>query len=218
MTEAPRREAVADLVGGLCYALLRVYQITAAATASAPSVELAERQAGFAQDEFARHRRLRARLDELAADPRASMDRFREAVDAFYEAAQPDRWLEAQAFHFVGNTITTDFAEIVSGRLDDETAASVREALTGRTEQEAFALEQIRAALDAEGVAARERVAHYTAELVGAALNNFREALLASNTLEVVLGGPDDLKEVVLELLGRHRERLERLEIEPIDD
>lgn len=218
VTEAVRREAVADLVGGLCYALLRVYQITAAAVASAPSISLAERQAAFAHEEFDRHRRLRARLDELTADPQGAMDRFRMMVDSFYEAAQTDRWLEGQTFHFVGNTITTDFAAIVAGRFDDATATAVREALTGRTEQESFALGQILEALDAEGAEARERIVHYTAHLVGSALNRFREALLASNTLEIALGGPDAVKEVVLELLGRHRERLERLGLEQVDD
>lgn len=218
VTEAARKEAVADIVGGLCYALLRVYQITAAATAGAPSIDLAERQAAFAHDEFARHRRLRARLDELTAEPQAAMDRFRETVDAFYVAAQTDRWLESQTFHFVGNTITTDFAEIVASRFDDKTAAAVREALTGRTEQESFALGQILDAIEAEGAPARDRVAHYTASLVGAGLNRFREALLGSNSLEVVLGGPEAVKDVVLELLGRHRERLVRLGIEQLED
>jgi len=217
VTEAARKEAVADLVGGLCYALLRVYQITAAATASAPSIDLAERQAAFAQEEFARHRRLRARLDDLTDQPQEAMDRFRETVDAFYLAAQPDRWLESQTFHFVGNTITTDFAEIVASRFDDQTAAAVREALTGRTEQESFALGQILEAIEREGADAREAISHYNANLIGAGLNRFREALLASNSVDVVLGGPEAVKDVVLELLGRHRERLERMNIEQLD-
>jgi len=217
-TEAARREAVADLVGGLCYALLRVYQIAAAGTASAPTVGLAETQARFAAEEFDRYRRLREYLTTLTRAPEEAMATFRETVDAFYESARPDQWLEGQTFHFVGNSITTDFAEIVAGRLDEETAAAVRRALTDRGKQELFALHQISQAIERDGDEARQRIAHFAAHLVGEGLTRLRDALLASNTIEVVLGGPDDVKEAVLELLGRHRERLERLGIESIDD
>lgn len=217
-TAAGRREAVAELIGGICYALLRVYQLTAANTTSAPTVGLAESQARFASEEFERFRRLRDHLTTLTDDPEGAMDTFRAAVDAFYEAARPDRWLESQTFHFVGNSITTDFAEIVAGRLGDGTAAALREALTGRTEQEGFALQQIARAIEQEGQAARDRIRHFAAHLVGEGLNRLRDALLASNTLEVALGGSDAVKELVLELLGRHRERLERLGLEPLDD
>jgi len=217
MDTTARTQAVAELVGGLCYALLRVYQITAAATTSAPSVSLAEQQATFANEEFARHRMLRARLDQLTDGPEAAMGRFREMVDGFYEAARPDEWLEAQTFHFVGNAITKDFAELAGDRFDDDTAQAIKEALTTRTKQESFSLAQILGALEHGGAEARERVAHYAAHMIGQGLNRFREALLASDTLEVALGGPDQVKEVVLELLGRHRERLERLGVETVE-
>jgi hypothetical protein len=48
-------------------------------------------------------------------------------------------------------------------------------------------------------------------------MNRFREALLSSDRIEMIFGGPDAVKECVLELLGRHRERLERLGIERVD-
>ncbi|HEX9775286.1 MAG TPA: ferritin-like fold-containing protein [Actinomycetota bacterium] len=209
--------AVADVVGGLCYALLRVYQVTAAGTAGAPTVGLAERQASFADDEYARYVRLRSHLDSLTSDPEAALEAFRPAVDAFYGAAAADDWTLAQVFHYVGDTITTDFADILTSRLPEPTASAVRDALTGRTEQEEFALDQIRSALK-DGRDAQQSIRRHTAVLVGEALNRFRDALLASNRLETVLGGDAAVKEVVLELLGRHRERLEHLGIDTVDD
>jgi hypothetical protein len=48
-------------------------------------------------------------------------------------------------------------------------------------------------------------------------LGRLREALLASDALAIVLGGEEEVKELVLELLGRHRERLERMGLDRVD-
>lgn len=218
MEGSTRRDAVADLIGAFSYALLRVFHLAAEAAVRAPTVELAERQTAFAQEEIERYRLLRAHLAHLSPDLDRRMQAFRGPLDAFYEAARGQGWLETQVFHFVGNTITTDAAELLASGLDAETADAVRRALTGRTAQEAFALEQIGRALAEEGEAAQERIARYTGTMVGEALNRFREALLESDALEVVLGGPAAVKEMVLEVLGRHRERLERLGLERVDE
>ena len=216
-TEAQRREAVAEVIGAISYALLRSFQIVARGATSAPTVALAQRQADFAADELERHKILAARLEQLSADPEKAIEVFRGPIDAFYERANAEGWIQTQVFHFVGNTITNDFAEILASRLDPETAAAVQRALTGRTEQEGFALEQIYEVLRGEGPEGEERVQHFAGAMVGEALNRFREALMASDALEVVLGGPDGVKEVVLELLGRHRERLERLGLDTLE-
>jgi len=215
-TEAQRHEAVADVIGALCYALLRSFEAATNALKHAPSAALAERQAVFATEEYERYRVLRARLDELTRDPQRALEAFRAAIDAFHRSAVASGWLESQVFQFVGDTITTDFAEIIGARLDDETAAAVRRALTGRTAQEAFALEQIMGALESEGEEAHKRMRTFAGTMVGQALNTLREALETSNALEVVLG-EGGTKEVVLELLGRHRERLERLGLDTLE-
>jgi tRNA-(MS[2]IO[6]A)-hydroxylase (MiaE)-like len=216
-TESRMKEAVADVIGALCYALLRSFQVIARGTTSAPNVALAERQASFAQEELTRFRALRARLVDLTDEPEAAMERFRAPLDAFYEGAVSERWVETQVFHFVGDTLTNDFAEIIAPRVDKDTADAVRRALTGRTEQEAFALQQINEALEAEGQMAQDQIASFAGKMVGEGLNRLRDALLESDALELVLGGDDGVKEAVLELLGRHRERLERLGVDTLE-
>jgi hypothetical protein len=216
-TEAEHREAVARLVGALSYGLLRSFEVTARATARAPAVALADRQAGFAVDEFNRYRVLRARLDELTGDPDTAMRPFRPPLDAFYDHASAGGWLEAQAFHFIGDTVTADFAEMIAPHVDAETADVLRRALTGRTAQQAFAIEQIGQAMETEHDAARERIARYAGTIVSQGLNRLREALEANDALQVILGD-GGVKDVVLEVLGRHRERLERIGIETLDE
>jgi len=215
-TAAERKQAIADVIGALCYALLWSFEVATRALRAAPTTALAEQQAAFATDEYERYRVLRARLNELTENPDRSMDAFRLPLDAFYRTTATQDWLEAQVFQFVGGTITTDFAEIIGLQLDEGTAEAVRQALTGRTEQEVFALDQIMTALKDEGDAAQERMRAFAGSMVGQALNTLREALETSDALEVVLG-EGGTKEVVLELLGRHRERLERLGLDTIE-
>jgi len=216
-TVAGRRQAEADLIGSLCYGLLRSFAAAARGTVTAPSISLAEWQAGFAVDEFERYRLLRARLDEITQEPELAMEALRGPLDGFYEAAIADGWLETHVFHFIGDTITTDFAEILGPCLTAPTAEAVHRSLTGRTAQEAFALEQIAEALESDGPEAQARIQRFAGTMVGQAMNRLRDTLLSSNALEIVLG-EGGVKPLVLELLARHRERLERLGLDSLDD
>lgn len=217
-TDEQRRAAIAELIGALSYAMLRSFQIAARGATSAPTVALAERQAAFSTEELERYKVLTKRLGELADKPEDVIEVYRKPIEAFYESAGAEGWIQAQVFHFVGNTITNDFAEIIADRLDPDSAEAVQRALTGRTDQEAFALEQINAVLGAEGEEGQARIRSFAGAMVGEALTAFREALEAADALEVILGGPDGVKEAVLELLGRHRERLERLGLDTLDE
>jgi hypothetical protein len=212
----PEGEAAARIVGALAYALLRVFQLSASVSRTAPSIALQERQAGFAIEEFDRYQVLRRRLSSLTDDPEAAMAQFRAPLDFFYDAAPTQTWLDAQVFQYVGDAISTDFADLIGPHLDEKTAASVRDALSGRGAHEAFALEQILSVLGADPEA-EARVAAVTGMIVGNALGRLREALLASDALGVVLGGEEEVKGLVLELLGRHRERLERMGLDRVD-
>ena len=214
--EQEREAATAAVIGGLAYALLKVFQVAASVASTAPSIALAERQAAFAVEEFERYRLLRRRLTTLTTDVEESVSRFRAPLDAFYAGA-PTEWLDAQVFHYVGDGITTDFAEMLAPALDERSAAAVRDALTGRAAHDAFALEQIETALEEQGEDATRRVASVAGRLVGEALNRLREALFESNALALVLGGEEAVKDLVLELLARHRERLDRLGVDLVD-
>jgi hypothetical protein len=211
-----REVALAQVVGGIAYALLRVFQISAQVTLAAPSLALRERQAAFAVEEFERYRILRKRLGVLTDAPERALDRFRPALDAFYDAAPTDSWLDAQVFHYVGDTITTDFADLFAARVDQRTAAAVRESLTGRGAHESFALAQILEALGS-GEVAEDRIVSVAGKVVGDAINRVRDAVLESQSLTEVLGGEEEVKGLVLELLARHRERLERLGLDRLD-
>lgn len=212
----PEGEAATRIVGALAYALLRVFQLSASVSRTAPTIALQERQAGFAIEEFERYQVLRRRLGSLTPDPEAAMAQFRGALDFFYDAAPTQGWLDGQVFQFVGDAISADFADLIGSHLDEKTAASVRDALAGRAAHEAFALEQILEILGADP-GAEGRVAAVTGMIVGNALGRLREALLASDALAVVLGGEEEVKQLVLELLGRHRERLERMGLDRVD-
>ena len=214
--ERDTREAVARILGALAYALIRVFQLSAQAAGTAPSLALRERQAAFAIEEFERYQVLRRRLGVFTDDVEAAMGPFRGALDSFFDAAPISAWLDAQVFQYIGDAISTDFAELIAPHLDEKTAAAVREGLAGRAAHEAFALEQILGMLGADPEA-ENRVAAVTGAIVGNALGRLREAIITSDALAVVLGGEEQVKDLVLELLGRHRERLERLGLDRVD-
>jgi hypothetical protein len=60
-------------------------------------------------------------------------------------------------------------------------------------------------------------VAAYARRIVGEALTQTRRAVVATGTLRGLLGGEEGEKRALLDLLKRHRERLDRLGIEPVD-
>lgn len=207
---------MAQVVAGIAYALLRVFQVSAQVTAVAPGLGLRDRQAAFAVEEFERYRILRRRLGVLTDRPEDALERFRTAIDAFYDVAPTSEWLDAQVFHYVGDTITADFAELFAAHVDERTAAAVREALTGRGAHESFALAQVLEALGADA-GLEDRITSVAGKVVGDAINRLRDAVLESDALAVVIGGEAAVKELVLELLARHRERLERLGLDRLD-
>ena len=210
------RDAVARIVGALAYALLRVFQLSAQAAGTAPTLALWERQAMFAIEEFERYQVLRRRLGALTDDGEGAMAPFRDPLDSFFDAAPVSGWLDAQVFQYIGDAISTDFADLIAPHLDEKTAGAVREGLAGRAAHEAFALEQILGMLGADPEA-EARVAAVTGAIVGNALGRLREAIIGSDALAIVLGGEEQVKDVVLELLGRHRDRLERLGLDRVD-
>ncbi|MBI4730212.1 MAG: hypothetical protein HY775_12070 [Acidobacteria bacterium] len=214
---ADREVALAEVIGALAYGLLRVFQVTAAGTLAAPTIALRERQAAFAAEQYERYRVLRRRLGALTNDVGGAMERLRRPLDAFYGAAPTEDWTDAQVFHYIGEAITADFAGLITPFLDDRTAAAVREALVGRAAHAAFALDQVQRALASGGGEAEERVAAVAGRVIGDAISRLREGILDSDALATVLGGEEKVKELVLELLGRHRERLEMLGVDQLD-
>jgi hypothetical protein len=116
----------------------------------------------------------------------------------------------------VGDALVSDFADQLVELVDPVSAEIVRHTLGERDDQEAFALEELTRALE-EDPRVAERVAAYARRIVGEGLTQTRRALDQSTLLQELLGRPEGAKRLVLDLLERHRGRLDRLGVEPLD-
>jgi hypothetical protein len=157
---------------------------------------------------------LEARVEEVGS--KELEDAFRPFLEAFFEHTEPADWLEAQTWHYVGDALVRDFADSLMPALDRISAEVTRRALAERDEQESFALDEI-TRLVAEDREAAERVAGFARRVVGEALTQTRRALNQTGALRTLLGSDEVEKRVLLNLLQRHRERLDRLGIDLVD-
>jgi hypothetical protein len=214
VSEQPR-EAVAEVVAALTYGQRLAGRRAAEAAALAPDAETRARQEGIAARERENLALLEARLGEVGGGERE--DCFAPFFDAFFERTTPSDWIEAQTFFYVGDALVAEFAEALMRQLDPVSSEVVRRALCDRDDQDAFALDQLKAAL-ADDPAETERVASFARRVAGEALTQTRRALDQSPALSEVLGDEEAQKRILLDLLDRHRRRLDRLGIEPVDE
>lgn len=182
---------------------------------------------GLAPDRFTRNqqqhvadreaenlRLLEARLEEIGSS--GLEDRYKPFFDSFFQHTEPADWVEAQTFHYVGDALVSDFAQALMQAFDPVSAEVVRRALCDRDEQDAFALDQLTNAIEADpGIV--ERVAGYARRVAGEALTQASRALETSDALAGLLGGEEERKHILLDLLERHRRRLDRLGIEIVE-
>ena len=157
---------------------------------------------------------IEARFRELGDD--ALTDLFRPYFDAFFEHTEPTDWVEAQTFHYVGDALVSDFADALVPLLDRVSAEVVRRALGDREAQESFALEELTTAM-ARDPSLADRIRRYAQVIVGEAFTQTGRALEATEGLRTLLGGEEAGKRFILSLLDRHRHRLDRLGIEPVE-
>lgn len=157
---------------------------------------------------------LEARMAELASEDAAP--RFRPFFGTFFEHTKPADWLEALAWQYVGDALVRDFADALILAVDPVTAGVLEKALADRDEQESYALDEVHR-LTRDDPAAVERVAAYARRIVGEALTQTRRALDESPALGLLLGGHEGEKRALLDLLERHRARLDRLGIEHVE-
>ncbi len=183
--------------------------------ALAPDARRRSEQERVARREAQNADLVQARLRELGDE--ALKERFRPYLDAFFAGTAPSDWLEAKAFTYVGDALVSDLADVVVPLVDPVSAEVLRRALWDRRDEEAFALEEIVSGLDADP-SARDRVAEYCRRIVGEAFTQTSRALGASPGLRALLGGPESGKRFLLSLLDRHRQRLDRLGIERIEE
>ena len=157
---------------------------------------------------------IEARLREMGEQDLTEL--FRPFFDAFFEHTKPTDWVEGQTFHYVGDALVSDFADVLVPLLDPVSGEVVRRALGDREGQETFALDELTRAIQ-EDPNVKERIRRYSQRIVGEAFTQTAKALGATEGLRALLGGQEAGKRFVLSLLDGHRQRLDRLGIEPVE-
>jgi hypothetical protein len=208
------QEATAELLAALAYGERVAAHRARDNVTFAPDSRRANAQRGIADREERNCRLIEARLHEVGSADLTR--RFEPFFDAFFAHTDPTDWVEAQAFHYVGDALVSDFAEILVDLVDPVSAEIVRHTLGERDDQEAFALEELSRSLE-EDPRVAERVAAYSRKIVGEGLTQTARALGESALLRELLGSAEGERRWVLDLLDRHRARLDRLGIERIE-
>jgi hypothetical protein len=207
-------EAVARLLAALTYGERAASVRARDNVRFAPNGRAVEEQTRVAEREENNCALMEARLVEIGSLEDA--ERFKPFFDAFFERTDPSDWLEAQAWHYVGDALVSDFAEVLIAVLDPVSAEIVRRTLGERADQESFALDELKRSMD-DDPAATERIAAFARKIAGEALTQTSQALTRTQVLFDLLGGQGAEKEMVLKLLEGHRARLDRLGVEPLE-
>src|SRR5262245_9492867 len=205
---------VAEVLAALAYGARRGAQRAQDAVSLAPDGRSRTEQQAVAARERQNSELIQARFSELGDE--SLIDLFKPYFDAFFEHTQPTDWVEAQTFHYVGDALVSDFADSLIPLFDRVSAEVVRRALGDREGQETFALDELTRALERDPSTA-DRIRHFAQVIVGEAFTQTGRALEATVGLRTLLGGEEAGKRFVLSLLDRHRQRLDRLGIDPVD-
>jgi hypothetical protein len=217
--------ATAELLGALAYGQLRAIEAAARLIAVAPDAETAVLAADVVGHELGAYRELEADLARRTDRPAAIMDAMKPHFDAYFDRAPLDDWFGASVFFALGLPIAADFAGAVAPVLDEPTGALVLQAIGGREELEASAVEQLRAQLVGDEAVAQAR--QLAGDLLGRALTSYQDAMGETDALKVLFAGAAEaagstaeaqVKRLALEVLTGHRRRTVTLGLEDLDD
>lgn len=209
------QDAVAQLLAALVCGERLAVQRAHQDVALAPDERSRRQQEDIARQEEANLALVSARLDEMGG--MGFTERFQPFFEAFHAACEPSTWIESQTLHYAGDALVSEFAEFLAGRLDPVSAEVVHAALSEREDQEQFALTELQRAMQ-DDPSQRAAIASYARRISGEALTQTKRALDAAQALRDLLGGFQGEKELLLDLLERHRARLDRLGIDLLDD
>lgn len=213
-TDQHSAEFIAEVLAAIAYGEKCGAERAKENVALAPDQRARGVQEGVAARERKNWELIQARLREIGDE--SMVEQFRPFFDAFFEHTQPEDWCEAQAFHYIGDAMVSDFADVLVPLLDPVSGEVVRRALGDREDQETFALDELTRAMR-EDPASAERIRVYAQRIVGEAVTQTARAMEATEGLRALLGGEESGKRFVLSLLDRHRQRLDRLGIEPVE-
>ena len=208
------RSVVAEVVAALAYGERLGARRAAESVKLAPDRRSRVEQLRVADRERQNSELINARLSELGEESLA--ETFKPYFDSFFERTQPADWLEAQTFHYVGDAIVSDLADVLVPLVDRVSAEIIRRALGDREDEEIFALDELTRLIDRDS-SARERIGRYARRIAGEALTQTSRALDSAEGLRSLFGGDEGGKAFVLHLLGSHRQRLDRLGIEAVE-
>ena len=215
MSQDADTEAIAQLLAALT-AGERLAAIRARENADlAPDDRARGVQLGTADHEDRNYELVAARLAEVGS--LEMTERFQPFFETFHEHTKPSDWVEAQTLHYVGDALVSEFAEALAGKLDPISEEVLRRVLGGREDQEAFALDELKRAMEADP-SQKVRIASFARRISGEALTQTSRALDAAQALRGMLGGIAGEKTLLLELLENHRVRLDRLGIDVLED
>lgn len=208
----PSPAALADLLGALAYGELTAFQRLAADSVLAATVPDAAALGAMAVAEFGHYRQLTDHLAARGIDPGAAMAPFVAPLDAFHAQTAPADWLQSLVKAYVGDGIGTDFYREVAAFVDPATRALIEE-VSADTGHAAFAVEHVRAAIEADP-RLRGRLALWARRLVGEALTQAQRVAVERDALTELLGGAADLQEigaVFARIITAHSERMSAL-------
>jgi hypothetical protein len=205
---------VAEVLAALAYGERRGAQRARESVKLAPDGRSRTEQHHVADRERQNWELIDARLRELGDE--GLIEIFRPYFDAFFDHTEPTDWIEAQTFHYVGDALVSDFADMLAPLLDRVSAEVVRRALGDREAQETFALDELTRALERDPPVG-DRIRRYSQRIVGEAFTQTARAMEATEGMRTLLGGHEAGKRFVLTLLARHRQRLDRLGIELVE-
>lgn len=208
------RSLVAEVLASLAYGELCGARRSEESVKLAPDGRSRTEQQAVARRERQNYELIEARLRELGDEQ--LMELFRPYFDAFFQHTEPKDWVEAQTFHYVGDALVSDFADVLVPLLDRVSAEVVRKALGDREGQETFALDELIRAMERDPSASRQ-IRAYTQRVIGEAFTQTGRALEETQGLRTLLGGEEAGKRFILSLLDRHRHRFDRLGIDPVD-
>lgn len=181
------RAAVVDLLGALAYGELAAFERLAEDAKLAPTLGDKAELAKMASAEFHHFEQLRDRLSAIGAEPTAAMEPFVAALDGFHRQTAPSDWLEGLVKAYVGDSIASDFYREVAARLDGDTRALVL-AVLDDTGHASFAVEKVRAAIDADPRVGG-RLALWARRLMGEALSQSQRVVADRDALSTMLVG-----------------------------
>ena len=211
----PERAFVAEILAALAYGERCASQRAARAIELAPDVRARKEQEHVAERERQNWELIEARLRELGEESMAL--NFAPYYDAFFEHTEPDGWVEAQTFHYVGDALVSDFADVLIRVVDRVSGEIIRRTQGERQAQETFALDELTRAME-DDPRTRDRIRAYAQRIVGEAVTQAARAIENTEGLRGLLGGSEAGKRLVLQILDGHRVRLDRLGIDPVDD